>query len=145
AVHRFLVEELRAADRIVHPPEEDERFAAGDYSVRREDPDGIRVEVNHVPGRGHLGQGGRRGPGAPGRGARPAGAGSGADARAACRAQAGRRRFGTYRSVTVPAPTWAARPTVSESVGWGWIVRATSSTSAPISIASATSAISSPA
>jgi hypothetical protein len=27
-----------------------------------EDPDGIRVEVNHVPGKGHLGAGGRLGP-----------------------------------------------------------------------------------
>jgi len=27
-----------------------------------EDPDGMRVEVNYVPGRGHLGKGGRLGP-----------------------------------------------------------------------------------
>jgi hypothetical protein len=31
-----------------------------------EDPDGIRVEVNHVPGKGHLGAGGRLGPGGAG-------------------------------------------------------------------------------
>ena len=39
--------------RIVHPPQED-GFAPGYYSVLFEDPDGIRIEVNHVPGRGHL-------------------------------------------------------------------------------------------
>ena len=39
---------------IVHPPRED-GFAPGYYSVLFEDPDGIRIEVNHVPGRGHLG------------------------------------------------------------------------------------------
>ncbi len=59
AVHRFLVDELAA--RIVHPPE-DGPFAPGYYSVLFEDPDGIRVEVNHVPGKGHLGPGGRLGP-----------------------------------------------------------------------------------
>ena len=51
AIHRFVAEELRA--RIVHPPEES-GFAPGYYSVLFEDPDGIRVEVNFVPGRGHL-------------------------------------------------------------------------------------------
>jgi catechol 2,3-dioxygenase-like lactoylglutathione lyase family enzyme len=49
--HRFLAEELRAT--IVHPPRED-GFAPGYYSVLFEDPDGVRVEVNFVPGRGHL-------------------------------------------------------------------------------------------
>ena len=39
--------------RIVHPPQED-GFAPGYYSVLFEDPDGIRIEANHVPGRGHL-------------------------------------------------------------------------------------------
>jgi len=38
---------------IVHPPQED-GFAPGYYSVLFEDPDGIRIEVNHVPGKGHL-------------------------------------------------------------------------------------------
>jgi catechol 2,3-dioxygenase-like lactoylglutathione lyase family enzyme len=63
AIHRFVAEELRA--RIVHPPE-DADFAPGYYSVLFEDPDGIRVEVNHVPGKGHLGPEGRLGPGGPG-------------------------------------------------------------------------------
>jgi catechol 2,3-dioxygenase-like lactoylglutathione lyase family enzyme len=60
AVHRFLVGELDA--KVVHPPREDARFAPGYYSVLFEDPDGIRVEVNHVPGKGHLGSGGRLAP-----------------------------------------------------------------------------------
>jgi catechol 2,3-dioxygenase-like lactoylglutathione lyase family enzyme len=50
-VHRFVTSELRA--EIVHPPQED-GFAPGYYSVLFEDPDGIRVEVNFVPGKGHL-------------------------------------------------------------------------------------------
>ncbi len=50
-VHRFAVSELAA--RIVHAPEEG-AWAPGYYSVLFEDPDGIRIEVNHVPGRGHL-------------------------------------------------------------------------------------------
>jgi len=57
AIHRFAAEELDA--RIVHVPREDAQFAPGYYSLLLEDPDGIRVEVNHVPGRGHLGAGGR--------------------------------------------------------------------------------------
>lgn len=64
AIHRFLVDELGA--RIVHPPEDGSQFAPGYYSVLFEDPDGIRVEVNHVPGKGHLGPGGRLGPGGTG-------------------------------------------------------------------------------
>jgi catechol 2,3-dioxygenase-like lactoylglutathione lyase family enzyme len=51
AIHRFVADELHA--RIVHPPEEG-AWAPGYYSVLFEDPDGIRVEVNFVPGRGHL-------------------------------------------------------------------------------------------
>lgn len=39
--------------KIVHPPRE-EPWAPGYYSVLFEDPDGIRLEVNHVPGRGLL-------------------------------------------------------------------------------------------
>ncbi len=60
SVYRFLQSELDA--RIIHPPEDGSQFAPGYYSVLFEDPDGIRVEVNHVPGRGHLGPGGRLGP-----------------------------------------------------------------------------------
>ena len=50
AVHA-LVRELGAA--IVHAPEE-AGFAPGYYSVLFEDPDGVRLEVNFVPGKGHL-------------------------------------------------------------------------------------------
>ncbi len=64
AVHRFLVEQLQA--HIIHAPEEGPQFAPGYYSVLFEDPDGIRVEVNHVPGKGHFGERGRLGPGGAG-------------------------------------------------------------------------------
>ena len=47
---------------IVHGPELGEHFAPGYYSILFEDPDGIRVEFNYVPGRGHFGDGGRLGP-----------------------------------------------------------------------------------
>jgi catechol 2,3-dioxygenase-like lactoylglutathione lyase family enzyme len=60
AVYRFIVDELGAY--IVHPPEDGSQFAPGYYSVLFEDPDGIRIEVNYVPGQGHLGEGGRLGP-----------------------------------------------------------------------------------
>jgi catechol 2,3-dioxygenase-like lactoylglutathione lyase family enzyme len=63
AVHDFVVRELDA--KIIHAPELGD-FAPGYYSVLFEDPDGIRVEVNHVPGKGHLGDGGRLGPGGEG-------------------------------------------------------------------------------
>jgi len=50
AIHDF-VSGLGA--KIVHPPE-DGPWAPGYYSVLFEDPDGIRIEVNHVPGKGLL-------------------------------------------------------------------------------------------
>ena len=50
ALHRFLV---GLGAKIVHPPEEG-AWAPGYYSVLFEDPDGIRLEMNHVPGRGLL-------------------------------------------------------------------------------------------
>jgi catechol 2,3-dioxygenase-like lactoylglutathione lyase family enzyme len=51
AVHDFLV---GIGATIVHPPEEGP-WAPGYYSVLFEDPDGTRLEVNHVPGKGLLG------------------------------------------------------------------------------------------
>lgn len=39
--------------KIVHPPE-DGQWAPGYYSVLFEDPDGIRLEMNYVPGKGLL-------------------------------------------------------------------------------------------
>ena len=50
AVYRLLLE--MGAD-IVHAPE-DGAWAPGYYSVLFEDPDGIRLEVNFIPGKGHL-------------------------------------------------------------------------------------------
>jgi len=50
AIHAFA---LKLGATIVHPPRED-GFAPGYYSVLFEDPDGIRIEANHVPGKGHL-------------------------------------------------------------------------------------------
>jgi catechol 2,3-dioxygenase-like lactoylglutathione lyase family enzyme len=46
-----LLQELGA--KIVHPPEEGP-WAPGYYSVLFEDPDGVRLEMNYVPGKGLL-------------------------------------------------------------------------------------------
>jgi len=51
--HRFLAE---IGAHIVHAPQEDS-YAPGYYSVLFEDPDGTRMEINHVPGRGLLQEG----------------------------------------------------------------------------------------
>ncbi len=61
AIYEFVTGELDA--HIVHGPEAGDRFAPGYYSILFEDPDGIRVEVNYVPGQGHFGDAGRLGPG----------------------------------------------------------------------------------
>src|SRR5215471_2847096 len=53
AVHAF-VKDLGAT--IVRAPEESS-WAPGYYSTLFEDPDGIRLEVNHVPGKGLLAAG----------------------------------------------------------------------------------------
>jgi len=60
----FVSRELDA--NIIHCPKDGSEFAPGYYSILFEDPDGIRVEVNHVPGKGHFGEGGRLGPGGSG-------------------------------------------------------------------------------
>jgi catechol 2,3-dioxygenase-like lactoylglutathione lyase family enzyme len=49
-MHAFLKE---IGARIVHPPEE-AKWAPGYYSVLFEDPEGIRIEANYIPGRGNL-------------------------------------------------------------------------------------------
>ncbi len=49
-IHDFVV---ALGAKVVRAPRED-GYAPGYYSVLFEDPDGIRIEVNHVPGRGHL-------------------------------------------------------------------------------------------
>ena len=48
--HAFLVE---IGASIVHGPQDDQ-FAPGYYSILFEDPDGVRLEINHVPGKGLL-------------------------------------------------------------------------------------------
>jgi len=50
AVHEVALE---LGARIVHPPEASSH-APGYYSVLFEDPDGLRIEANYVPGKGHL-------------------------------------------------------------------------------------------
>jgi catechol 2,3-dioxygenase-like lactoylglutathione lyase family enzyme len=50
-LHRFL---LSIDALIVHAPRED-GWAQGYYSLLFEDPDGIRLELNHVPGKGLIG------------------------------------------------------------------------------------------
>lgn len=51
---------LQLSARIIRAPQES-NFAPGYYSTLFEDPDGIRLEVNFVPGKGLLGE-----PSAPG-------------------------------------------------------------------------------
>jgi catechol 2,3-dioxygenase-like lactoylglutathione lyase family enzyme len=53
-LYGFLVAEAETLGAaIVHPPEEG-GWAPGYYSVLFEDPDGVRLEMNHVPGKGLL-------------------------------------------------------------------------------------------
>ena len=63
AVARFATE---IGAKIIHPAEEGSHFAPGYYSALFEDPDGLRFEVNYVPGKGHFGESGRLGPGGKG-------------------------------------------------------------------------------
>ena len=53
AVYQFL-QKIEA--KVIHPPEEGP-WGPGYYSVLFEDPDGIRLEVNYVPGKGVLAEG----------------------------------------------------------------------------------------
>lgn len=57
-LHGFL--KNRGDIVIVHEPQE-EPWAPGYYSILFEDPDGIRIEFNHVPGAGLLEDGSRIG------------------------------------------------------------------------------------
>ena len=52
-IHQIAVE---IGANIIHAPQQD-GFAPGYYSVLFEDPDGIRIEANHVPGKGLLAPG----------------------------------------------------------------------------------------
>ena len=49
-IHQIAIE---IGANIIHTPQQD-GFAPGYYSVLFEDPDGIRIEANHVPGKGLL-------------------------------------------------------------------------------------------
>jgi len=49
--HEFL---KKIGALIVRAPRQDD-FAPGYYSILFEDPDGVRLEINHVPGKGLLG------------------------------------------------------------------------------------------
>src|SRR5262249_23030963 len=49
-LHAFV---SRLGVKIIRAPREDS-WAPGYYSVLFEDPDGIRLEINHVPGKGLL-------------------------------------------------------------------------------------------
>ena len=60
AIHAFVKDELQA--KVIHEPQLGEHFAPGYYSILFEDPDGIRIEFNYVPGQGHFGVQGRLGP-----------------------------------------------------------------------------------
>ena len=53
ALHAFLAE---IGATIVHGPQQD-NYAPGYYSVLFEDPDGVRLEMNHIPGAGLLAPG----------------------------------------------------------------------------------------
>jgi catechol 2,3-dioxygenase-like lactoylglutathione lyase family enzyme len=50
-LHDFLT---TLGAKIIRAPREDQ-WAPGYYSILFEDPDGIRLELNHVPGKGLLG------------------------------------------------------------------------------------------
>ncbi len=50
ALYEFLVENNV---KIVHPPEDGD-WAPGYYSLLFEDLEGIRLEINYVPGKGHF-------------------------------------------------------------------------------------------
>jgi catechol 2,3-dioxygenase-like lactoylglutathione lyase family enzyme len=60
-VDRFYAHLVELGAKVVHPPE-DGPWAPGYYSVLFEDPDGIRLEMNHVPGKGLLTEGGKFNP-----------------------------------------------------------------------------------
>jgi catechol 2,3-dioxygenase-like lactoylglutathione lyase family enzyme len=62
----FAHVEKEADVKIIHGPEDGSHFAPGYYSILFEDPDGLRVEFNYVPGQGHFGPQGRLGADGPG-------------------------------------------------------------------------------
>ncbi|MBO6557676.1 MAG: VOC family protein [Pseudomonadales bacterium] len=65
AIYNFIVREFPEI-KFMRGPELGDHFAPGYYSILFEDPDGIRVEFNYVPGKGHFGDKGRLGENGPG-------------------------------------------------------------------------------
>jgi len=59
AISDFVEHQLGA--KMIHRAQEDPQFAPGYFSVLFEDPDGLRVEANYIPGKGHFGDQGRLG------------------------------------------------------------------------------------
>jgi hypothetical protein len=57
SLSRLLCRRARAARRQASAPPEDGPWASGYYSILFEDPDGIRLEINFVPGKGNLAEG----------------------------------------------------------------------------------------
>lgn len=57
-----LTDKLREMDATIVRGPEESTWAPGYYSVLFEDPDGIRLEINHVPGQGLLKEGGKLDP-----------------------------------------------------------------------------------
>lgn len=55
-VDRIFAVAQKINAKIIHPPQQD-GFAPGYYSVLFEDPDGIRLEANFIPGKGILAPG----------------------------------------------------------------------------------------
>ncbi|PIE47860.1 MAG: bleomycin resistance protein [Gammaproteobacteria bacterium] len=45
---------VKLGANIIREPAENNEWAPGYYSTLFEDPDGIRIEINHIPGKGHL-------------------------------------------------------------------------------------------
>ena len=55
--HAFFERTLEGlGGKLVQPPQAGP-WAPGYYSILFEDPDGIRLEINHVPGKGNLAEG----------------------------------------------------------------------------------------
>ena len=50
-----LISQQTLEEPFSSSPEEGFHFAPGYYSILFGDPDGIRVEFNYVPGKGHFG------------------------------------------------------------------------------------------
>ena len=59
-IYRFVTAQPHAT--LIHGPQAGDHFVPGYYSILFEDPDGIRVEFNYVPGAGHFGGKGRLAP-----------------------------------------------------------------------------------